>query len=125
MEGVADDHRCPWREEAEALRFRVAELEAKLATVLVAMEALERRVLGPKSEKMPPPESELRREDDEEDAEERRLAALRRRRERGELRDQLRRQTVQHHLGDEDKVCPRCGGVADRALPGKETTLYE
>jgi len=140
MGAPPDTHDCAWRTEAEALRrenaelrrenaalrTRVVELEAKLASVLVAMEALERRILGPKSEKMPPPESEIRRQDDgDEDAEARRLAALRRRRERGALRDQLRRETVQHHLSDEEKHCPRCGGIADRPLPGKETVLYE
>ena len=133
MGAPPDDHHCEWREEAIALRVTVGELrtqvavlEGKLSAVLVAMEALERRVLGPKSEKMPPAESEIRRQDDdEEDAEARRLAALRRRRERGALRDQLRRQTVQHHLTADEKECPRCGAAVDRPLPGKETVLYE
>jgi len=126
MGAAPDDHRCAWRTEAEVLRGRVGDLEAKLAAVLAAMEALERRVLGPKSEKMPPPESEIRRQDaDEEDAEARRIAALKRRRDRAALRDQLRKETIQHHLSNDEKTCPRCGGVADRPMPGKETALYE
>jgi transposase len=142
-----DDHRCPWREEAEALRHvvaeqqqalteqqqtlteqqqTVAELTAKLDAVMAAMEALERRVLGPKSEKLPPPESEIRRRDDtDEDAEQRRLRALARRREREALKAKLREQTVTHHLADDQKECPRCGGTVDRVLPGKQTILYE
>ena len=90
MEGVADEHRCPWREEAEALRPRVAELEVKLATVLVAMEALERRMLGPKSEKIPPPENKSGARVMKRTSRSGGWAALRRR-ERGQLRDQLRR----------------------------------
>jgi len=106
------------------LRAKVADLESKLAAVMTAMEALERRVLGPKSEKMPPVESEIRRHA-KEDAEQRRLAALRRRRDRAATRDQLRKQTIQHHLSDEEKRCPRCGGTVDRSLPGKQTVIYE
>jgi transposase len=123
---LPDDHHCPWREEALALRQQVAEMDAKLAAVVAAMQALERRVLGPKSEKMPPPENELRRKERPEDAEARRLAALERRRERAALREKLRQQTVLHHVTEEEKQCPRCGGVADRRLgDGKETVMFE
>ena len=153
MADLPDDHRCAWRDEAERLQARVTDLEAKLAAksaevdeiagkltaksaevdelsgkltaLATAMEALERRVLGPKSEKMPPPEKELRKSDSPEDAEARRLAALERRRERAALRLQLRAQTVTHHLGDDQRACPQCGGTADRPLPGKQTALYE
>ena len=119
-----DDHDCSWRRENDDLRAKVVDLEGKLAAVMTAMEALERRVLGPKSEKMPPVESEIRRHA-KEDAEQRRLAALRRRRDRAATRDQLRKQTIQHHLSDEEKRCPRCGGTVDRSLPGKQTVIYE
>ena len=54
------------------------------------MEALTRRVLGPKSEKMPPPEKELRKDETDEDSEARRLAGLARRRDRAALRVKLR-----------------------------------
>lgn len=144
MADELDDHRCAWRTEAEQLRTRVSELEAKasesqakaaaevdelngkLAAVMAAMEALERRVLGPKSEKMPPTDKELRKEESAEDAEARRLAGLERRRERAALKAKLRAETVIHHLGDDQRDCPHCGGIADRALGvGKETCLYE
>ena len=127
------DHDCPWRAEALALRKVVAEqgqviveYGQKLDAVLAQMQALERRVLGPKSEKMPPPARELRRDESDEDAEARRLAALERRRERAALKQKLREWTVTHHVTDEDAACPKCGGVADRKLgAGKDTNLYE
>lgn len=133
MAELPDDHHCPWREEAERLRVELAgvraeleEVRGKLAAVMTAMEALERRVLGPKSEKIPPPEKELRKEESAEDAEARRLAALERRRERAVLKEKLRAQTVIHRLEDDQRQCPRCGGVADRPLgDGKQTHLYE
>lgn len=128
-----NDHDCAWREEALALRKVVAEQSAviadygqKLEAVLAQMQALERRVLGPKSEKMPPPVEELRREETEDDAEARRLAALERRRERAALREHLRQETVTHHVTDEQAACPKCGGAANRLVgAGKETYLYE
>jgi transposase len=121
-----DDHRCPWRDECEAMRPRLIEVEGKLAAITAAMEAMERRFLGPKSEKMPPPESELRRKEPKEDAEQRRLAALERRRQRAAQREKLREQTVTHHVTDEEKECPSCGDTADRPVgEGKQTTVYE
>ena len=121
-----DDHHCPWREEAEALRVELADVRGKLAAVMTAMESLERRVLGPKPEKMPSLEKELRKEESEEDAEARRLAALERRRERAALKKKLRAETVIHHLADDQRQCPSCSGVADRPLgTGKQTYLYE
>lgn len=50
-----DDHPCHWRSVADARADEIAELKQKLA-------ALERRVLGPKSEKMPPMSSEVSKE---------------------------------------------------------------
>lgn len=87
--------------ELEVKAIEVGELEAKLAALTAAMEALTRRVLGPKSEKMPPPEQELRKDEPDEDAEARRLAGLARRRDRAALRAKLQSQTVIHHLADE------------------------
>jgi transposase len=121
-----NDHQCAWREEAVALRGEVAELKQQLSAVVGQMQALERRMLGPKSEKMPPPVEELRRQESEDDAEARRLAALERRRERAALRESLRQETITHHVTDEQAQCPKCGGVANRPLgSGKETFLYE
>ena len=78
------------------------------------------------SEKMPPPEQELRKDEPDEDAEARRLAGLARRRDRAALRAKLQSQTVIHHLADEQRECPDCGGTADRPLgAGKETFLFE
>jgi transposase len=123
---LPDDHHCPWREEAEALRAELEDVRAKLAAVTAALEALTRRVVGPKSEKMPPPEQELRKDESDEDAEARRQAALARRRERAALKEKLHTETVIHHLGKDQRQCPSCGGVAERPLKtGKQTYLYE
>lgn len=123
---LPDDHRCAWRDEAESLRGKVDELEGKLVAVMTAMESLERRVLGPKSEKITPTEQELRTDESDEDAENRRLAGLARRRERAALRAKLRAETMIHHLGEDQRECPQCGGVADRSLgTGKQTFLFE
>lgn len=126
MEAPPADHDCAWHDEALALRGTVVDLENKLAAVMAAMELLERRVLGPKSEKMPPPASELRSQETDEDAEARRLAALARRRERAALKDKLRSEKVTQQLTEEQRKCPRCGGRAERPVgDGKQTTIFE
>ena len=120
-----DNHHCAWRVEAEALRIEVAELKAKVAALTAALEAFQRRVLGPKAEKLPSPEKELKAKASDEDAEARRLAALQRRRERAALREAVKAQTVIHQLSDDQRACPHCGGSADRKLgAGKQTFLY-
>jgi transposase len=131
------DHQCPWRDEVTKLRQalddvtqqhrrELDELAGKLIAATTALESLERRVLGPKSEKMPPPASELRRTESKEDAEARRLEGLERRRQRAALKQKLRQQIVIHRVSDEEKPCPKCGGTADALLgEGKRTTVYE
>ena len=47
-----DDHKCRWKEEAKRLADELEEQKQKLAS-------LERRLLGPKSEKMPPMAGEV------------------------------------------------------------------
>src|SRR5262245_31664390 len=119
MGQLPDDHDCPWR-------ARVDELEAKLAALTAAMEALERRVLGPKAEKMPPVSEELRAERTAEELEEARAAGLALRRAREALRQRLRIETVIHHVPAEDRRCPRCGGDEFRPLgDGRKTTIFE
>ena len=135
---MGDDHQCEWRAKYEELVARTSaelakeraertELAAKLEVVMAAMHALERRVLGPKSEKMPPVEGELAREKrSKEDAEARRLRALEKRRANAALRENLQKQTVTHHLSDKDKKCTRCGKIADREFSvGKKTTMFD
>jgi transposase len=114
------DHDCAWRQKAE-------ELEAKLSALMAAMEALERRVLGPKSEKMPRPDDELQKEKNRpEDAEDRRLRALAKRRANAALRAKLREETVSHPVAEAAKKCPRCGRKAAKPITdGKTTTMYE
>jgi len=131
------DHHCPWRDEVLKLRQLIDELTqrhrresdeltGKLIAATTALESLERRVLGPKSEKMPPPASELKRGESKEDAEARRLAGLERRRQRAALKQKLRQQMVIHRICDEEKQCPKCGKTVDALLgEGKRTTVYE
>lgn len=140
-----DDHSCIWRERYESLATTTAaelaelratlekeqtqreELGVKLVTVMAAMQQLERRLLGPKTEKMPSTDGEIEREHrTKEDAEARRLRALATRRANAALRENLREQTVLHHVRNVDKQCTRCGKIADRPLgTGKSTVMFD
>jgi len=112
-------------EQAAAIEEQ-KELREKLDAVLAHVEKLERALYGKKSEKMPPVAEALRAEESAEEQEARRQAALERRAERAALKQKLQVQTVTHHVADEDKECPSCGGTADRPVgDGKKTELYE
>ena len=49
-----EDHDCGWRVYALSVEAKNAEMTAKMAEVKAKMEALERRLFGKRSEKMPP-----------------------------------------------------------------------
>jgi len=124
-----DDHRCQWRDRAEALAVEVGKLEAEVADVrgqLVSMqgtlEKLQRHVFGRRSEKMPRISDELR--DPSQAAA--REAELQKRRENAEKRRALPTRRIEHKIPEEKKVCPKCGGHDFSPLgEGKVTELYE
>ena len=112
--------------KCEEVSAKSLEQSAQLEAALAHIEKLERALYGKKSEKMPPVVEALRAEESAEEQEARRQAALERRAERAALKRKLAPQTVTHHVPDEDKECPSCGGTADRPVgDGKKTELYE
>jgi transposase len=94
-----DDHRCEWRDKAEALESRLAQVEATLAK-------LQRHHFGKRSEKMPPVDEALRRAGVPADP----AAALEKRRENAEKKRALVTREIHHKVADEQKTCPKCGG---------------
>jgi transposase len=91
------DHDCAFKEEADRLRAEVLDLREKFA-------ALERRVLGPKSEKMPAMAGEVRKKrpvDPEE--------AKKRRRDNAAAKEKIETEVVPVPLPDAAKACPKCG----------------
>jgi transposase len=111
-----DDHRCEWRERAEALEARLAQVEATL-------EKLQRHQFGARSEKMPPVSQAIR---DPARAEAERIATQQKRRENAEKKRQLVTRKIVHEVREDQKTCPRCGGHEFTPLgEGKVTELYE
>jgi transposase len=111
-----DDHRCEWRERAEALEARLAQVEATL-------EKLQRHQFGARSEKMPPVAEAIR---DPARAETERIAAQQKRRENAEKKRQLVARKIVHEVREDQKTCPKCGGHDFTLLgEGKTTELYE
>jgi transposase len=110
------EHQCEWRERAE-------KLEAEVTSLRASLETLQRHVFGKRSEKMPRVSEELR---DEVDPEAARHAAQDLREENAAARRQLQTRRIEHRIPQEDKVCPKCGGVEFTPLgEGKLTELYE
>jgi transposase len=111
-----DDHRCEWRERAEALEARLAQVEATL-------EKLQRHQFGARSEKMPPVADAIR---DPARAEAERIASQQKRRENAEKKRQLLTRKIVHEVRGDQKTCPKCGGHDFAPLgEGKTTELYE
>jgi transposase len=111
-----DDHRCEWRERAETLEARLAQIEATL-------EKLQRHQFGARSEKMPPVSEAIR---DPARAEAERIAAQQKRRENAEKKRQLVTRKIVHEVREDQKSCPKCGGHEFTPLgEGKVTELYE
>ncbi|RJS14310.1 hypothetical protein DRW03_34975 [Corallococcus sp. H22C18031201] len=96
-------------------------LESKMA-------ALERRVFGKKTEKLPPVAQGLRGESPSPEAEAARtLAALAKRRERSALKaQQAPTREVRHAVPPESRHCPACGSEDLKPLgAGRTTVVYE
>ena len=57
-----DDHDCGWKTRATDLEAKLEKTAAKFEELATKMAAMERRILGPKSEKLPPIDREVRKE---------------------------------------------------------------
>ncbi len=116
MNAPNDEHRCAWRERAEALEADVADLNARI-------EAMERRIFGKKSERMKSKERELR----EGEASKRNgPEAQEKRRANEKRRARIPSRTILHPVPASDCACPACGGVAEREVgSGRQSTVYE
>jgi transposase len=116
MNAPNDEHRCAWRERAEALEADVKDLNARI-------EAMERRIFGKKSERMKSKERELR----EGEASKRNgPEAQEKRRTNEKRRARIPSRTILHPVAASDCACPACGGVAEREVgSGRQSTIYE
>lgn len=118
MAPLPDDHECGWKSRANELEQRLAETEAKLA-------ALERRLLGPKSEKLPkvpPMDREVAKTRPRDPA-----ATQAARRKNAELRaTRMVTEDVPHKVPESDRICPQCSGTKFHPVgPGKESFTFD
>lgn len=111
----ADDHDCGWK-------VRAADLEAKLDEVVAKMAAMERRLLGPKSEKLPPIDREVRKQRPADPA-----ATRVTRRKNAELRaTRVVTEDVPHKVPAADRTCPKCDGTDLRPVgDGKISSILD
>jgi len=109
-----DDHPCYWRSVAEERAGEIADLKQKLA-------ALERRVLGPKSEKMPPMSGEVAKERPRDPEE-----AKRKRREALAAKASVETTTVDIPVPAEERQCPACGNQELKTVgEGTPSSIYD
>jgi len=100
----ADDHDCGWKTRATDLEAKLEETSAKLEEVAAKMAAMERRILGPKSEKLPPMDREVRKQRPADPA-----ATRATRRKNAELRaTRVVSEDVSHKVPETERTCPKC-----------------
>jgi transposase len=101
-----DDHQCPWRDEAKRLAVEGERLGAEVEELKQKFASLERRLLGPKSEKMPSMADEVRRARPPSPDE-----AQARRAENKRAREKLATEIVPVPVPDEQRTCPSCSNT--------------
>lgn len=110
----AGDHDCPWKERTERLESQVSELTAQL-------DALQRKVFGKSSEKMPPMDREVRRGRKSDPG-----ARQATRRANAELRAKtLETETTPVTVRDDQRRCPLCDDPDPARLPEKTSSVIE
>ncbi len=117
-----EDHACGWKARATDLETKLAETAAKLEAVAASMAAMERRFLGPKSEKLPAMDREVRKQRPPDPA-----AAQVTRRKNAELRaTRVVAEDVPHKVPASERKCPKCSGVDLRPVgAGKASTVLD
>jgi transposase len=105
---LPQDHFCPWRDEAEELRNKLAQVEDRLATndgelekMRAQLEALTRAVFGKKSEKMPSLAREVGKKPT-------RAETTKKRAEIAAEKSKLPTEIVEHKVADAQRACPTC-----------------
>ena len=113
-------HQCEWRDKAEALEGEVSGLKDSLARMEHQLAALTRRVLGPKSEKMPSVERELNdgKKPDREQTKQKR-------KERRAARSKLSSVKTVHKVEPGKRKCPECESEQMSVMPSRACTVYE
>jgi transposase len=118
----ADDHDCGWKTRATDLEAKLEETSAKLEEVAAKMAAMERRILGPKSEKLPAIDREVRKQRPVDPA-----ATQALRRKNAELRaTRIVSEDVPHKVPEAERTCPKCAGKDLRPVgDGKVSTVLD
>jgi transposase len=118
----ADDHDCGWKTRATDLEAKLEETSAKLEEVAAKMAAMERRILGPKSEKLPPMDREVRKQRPADPA-----ATRATRRKNAELRAaRVVSEDVPHKVPEAERTCPKCDGTDLRPVgDGKVSSVLD
>jgi transposase len=118
----ADDHDCGWKTRATDLEAKLEETSAKLEEVAAKMAAMERRILGPKSEKLPAIDREVRKQRPVDPA-----ATQATRRKNAELRaTRVVSEDVPHKVAAAERTCRKCDGTDLRPVgDGKMSTVLD
>jgi transposase len=111
------------RSEVAAQRAAFEDQKVVFEKTAEALQALQRRFLGPKPERMPTPTEEIKKKRGEKaDPAETRA----KRRERADKRAQVETRVVPHRVPDAQRTCPHCGSTHLKPVgDGRSTPLWQ
>ena len=122
MERPPDDHEGGWKTFATDLESKLADTSARLDAVVAKMAAIEQKLLGRKSEKLPPISDEVRKKRPVDPAKVRAT-----RRKNAELRaTKVVTEQVKHAVPETERRCPKCDGTKLRPVgEGKISSVID
>lgn len=117
------EHSCEWRTKAVELKEKLSAAEQQLADLNAKLEALQKKVFGKSSEKMPPMDREVRRGTPPDPA----ARAAARRKNAQARAEQVQEEHVPVPVPPADQKCPACpdGGKFHDVGNGKPSSVLE
>ena len=118
-----EEHACEWRSEASELKGKLTKAEEQIADLNEKLEALQKKIFGKSSEKMPPMDREVRRGRPFDPA----ARDEARRKNAEERAAQMQTEDIPVPVPAADQRCPSCadGGDCREVGTGKQTSVIE
>jgi transposase len=121
---VSKNHRCPWRDKAEALEAQLTALLSRVNEVEHELVLATKQSVGPKRERMPTPDEEAKAKAGKKPARGG-YTNPKKRKENAEALAQIPATIIPHAIPDDERRCPHCGDEVRPIGEGDKSTEFE